>query len=239
MRPAQPISAPAASAGELRRARLLSLLLIALAGGALWLAVPRFAAGVASAPFGDVLAALDTAGVAATERAERGYRRALRWQRHPQIEADLGALSLGEARRETLADHGEAARVLLAESAALHRASLAQSPLQPYAWTRLAQTEIALEAPQQAVAALRMALDSGPMEPALVVARLSLSFVLWNDLDDGLRTRMAGQIRHAAKLYPMALARIAVQRRAQDKVLGAIEDDTDLLRRFSQAYSLL
>lgn len=237
MRPAQPMSAPPVSAGEVRRARLMSLLLLALGGCALWLAVPRFAAGVASAPFGDIMATLDTAGIAATERAERGYRRALMWQHNPQAEADLGALSLGAARRETQADHGEAARALLADSAELHRASLAQSPLQPYAWTRLAQAEIALDEPQQAVAALRMALDTGAMEPGLVVARLSLAFVLWNDLDEELRARMSGQIRRAAKLYPLALARVAIQRRAQDKVLGAIEADTDLLRRFSQAYS--
>lgn len=237
MRPAQPISAPAVSAGEVRRARVISLALLALAGCALWLAVPRFVVGVATAPFGDILSSLDSAGAAVTERAERGYRRAMNWQHGPEVDASLGALTLAAARREALAGDGEAARQQLTESAELHRASLAQSPLQPYVWTRLAQAEIALDTPQQAVAALRMALDTGAMEPGLVVARLSLAFVLWNDLDEALRARMAGQIRHAAKLYPMALARSAIQRRAQDKVLEAIETDTDLLRRFSLAYS--
>lgn len=239
MRLAQPVSALAASAGELRRARILSLILLALAGAMLWLAVPRFAAGVAVAPFGDILGALDTAAPAAVDRAEHGYRRALEWQRSPQTQADLGALSLAAARRETLTGNGEAVNRLLAESATLHRAALAQSPLQPYAWTRLAQTEIALDAPEQGVAALRMALDSAPWDPGLVTARLGLAFMLWGDLDNELRGRLSGQIRHAARLYPLALARIASQRRAQDRVLVAIEDDTELLRRFSLAYSRL
>lgn len=238
MRPTQSAHATARSAQESGRSRLISLLLLGVAGCALWLAVPRFAAGLAIAPHGDTLSALDVASTATAERAERGYRRAHVWQDSPQIDTNFGALALAASRREALAGNAEAANQRLAQSAELHRAGLALSPLQPYAWTRLAQTDIARDAPRgEAVAALRMALDSGPWEPALVIPRIALAFAVWNDLDADLRARMVGQIRHAAQIYPLALARLASQRRAQDKVLGAIEDDTDLLRRFSQAYS--
>lgn len=218
----------------------MSLACLVIAGGALWLAVPRLASGFAIAPYGDILATLETASPAAAARAERGYRRAARWLQSPQTAADLGALAFAAARRDGLAGDGEAARARLTESAELHRAALTLSPLQPYVWTRLVQTELAAEGPRAPAAAhLGMALDSAPWEPALVVPRLGLAFLMWNDLDADLRVRLDRQIRHAAWLYPMALARVASQRRAQDKVLSAIEDDSELLRRFSLAYSRL
>ena len=84
---------------------------------------------------------------------------------------------------------------------------------------------------------MRMAIDTAPWEPALMTARLGLAFVLWENFDAETRERLNLQIRHAARLYPTSLARQARSYRAQDHVLQALDNDPDLLRRFSLAYS--
>jgi hypothetical protein len=228
----------AVSAGQ---ARVTSCVLLCVAAAMLYLAVPRLTAGVAVAPHGTTLAALDktpSPNAAAQDRAAQAHRRALAWRDDPQSHAALGALALAAAARAAAAGDPALAREALARSAAEHRAALAMAPLQPYVWTRLVQDELAAAgASAEAAGHMRMAIDTAPWEPALMTARLGLAFVLWEHFDDAMRDRLGGQIRHAARLYSTSLARQARAYRAQDHVLQALDDDPDLLRRFSLAYS--
>jgi|LNFM01.1.fsa_nt_gb hypothetical protein len=220
---------------------LLSCMLLGFAAAILCLAVPRFMVGVYVAPHDATLTALDKTpapNVAAQGRAMEAHRRALAWHDNSQSHAALGALHLAASARAALAGDPAAAREALARSASEHRAALALAPLQPYVWTRLVQDELADGGPsREAAQHMRMAIDTAPWEPALMTARLGLAFVLWENFDVETRERLNVQIRHAARLYPTALARQARSYRAQDHVLQALDNDPDLLRRFSLAYS--
>jgi hypothetical protein len=222
--------------------RLAAACMFLIAIFILWLATPRFAASVAIAAHGDTLAGLSAepspAIAAARERALKAYQRARGWHQNPQIAAGLGALRLASARRMAGAGDYDGARALIVQSAADDRAALAAAPLQPYVWTRLVQADLAgaSDAPE-AVRHLRMAVAAAPWEPDLITARIGLAFAFWGALDEATKLGLESQIRYAAKVYPMALARQSRRYRTQNDVLQILEDDADLLRRFSLAYA--
>jgi hypothetical protein len=211
------------------------------AAGILWLAVPRLFATVISAPHGSLIEELDKPGAStnsARERAAIAYSRALEWHQDARESAGLGALYLAAAQGALAKGDRKLADENLDASIAYHKAALSQSPLQPYVWTRLVQAEIGRDADFALAAGhLRMAVATAPWEPPLVVARLGLAFVLWDQFDASTRDRLAEQIRYAARFFPTALARQARLHRAQEIVLQIVDRDADLLRRFSLAYS--
>ncbi|HEY4135441.1 MAG TPA: hypothetical protein VGO34_09510 [Alphaproteobacteria bacterium] len=225
--------------------RLVSAALLLVSLFVLWLAAPRFAAGVATAPHGDTVANADRPGSGAPgdgalARAIAGHRKALSWRSDPGTTGGLGKLYLIEAQRSFAAGDAETGRGLLRESVLYGRASLAAAPLQPYVWTRLVQAEVGDGAPaDEAARHLSMAMETAPWEPALAVAQLGLAFMLWDQFDPATQASFGQHVRYAARFYPGALARQTRQHRAQDQVLRALEDDPDLLRRFSLAYSRL
>jgi hypothetical protein len=208
--------------------------MLVIAGFVLCLAAPRFAASVATG----LTNAATPAVAAARERAAAAYGRALSWLDSPQNHAALGTLALAKARRLASAGDAEAASGQLDRSAAESRAALALSPLQPYVWARLAQVDLAVGAASANVARdVAMSMRTAPWDPSLVTVRLGLTFAVWDELDEKAQKEFEEQIRHAARLYPTALASQARQHRAQSRVLQALEDKPDLLRRFSAAYS--
>lgn len=239
---AAPDASRAAVVG-LRQGRLIALTLLGVAVAVLWLAVPRLVAGVISAPHGPTVARLDKSPAPAAgtqQRAVAAYERALAWRDGASFHAGLGALAYARSLAAYAADDASAAREFMLRGVAQHRAALALSPLQPFVWTRLVQGDLGSGAPiADTVRHLRMAIATAPWEPALVTPRLGLAFMLWDGLDDVTRRRLDGQIRHAARLYPTALARQSRQHRAQNQILQALADQPDLLRRFSLAYSRL
>lgn len=246
--PQEPFGAPTADqapfgplAMSAGLSRLVSVILLGIAVFTVTLAVPRFISGLATAPHSDNIVLLGTAdppSVDAQARALAGYNRALAWHAAPEIHGAIGALMWSAGARAASAGDDVAAREAFERSVFEHRAALAGSPLDSYAWTRLLQGDIALGIDgADVVRHARLAIASAPWEPSLITARLGLVFAVWNALDQDMRRSLEPQIFHAARLYPASLARKARLHRVQDQILRTLESDPDLLRRFSQAYS--
>lgn len=229
--------------GVSRPLRLVTLGCLVLAAATLWLAMPRFFAAIAAAPHHATVVALGAEPApsdAAVARALAGKLLALDWHSAPRHHADAGALLLHRARIAATRGDGDAARAALVASIDRHRAALRMAPVQPYAWTRLVQAEVALGlAPQIVAAHLRLAILAAPREPALVVPRLGPALTLWPALDATTRALAAEQIRRAARWFPSALARQARRTYALETVLSVLADDADLTRRFAEAYARL
>ncbi len=188
------------------------------------LAAPRFFAAVAELPARPVLSELRAGAtldqryldIAAASRAAR-----LDWVDDGRGWADLGLLHFTEARRLGLDSPDGRAR--LAESLTAHRRALALSPVQAYAWSRLAHIELLRGGPSPRLAPLlERAIATAPFDPALAFLRLELCFLAWRQLDPPLQALIGEQVRFAAGVSPKRLAVLAKERYAMAAVREAL-----------------
>lgn len=153
----------------------------ALLAGALLLALalPIAGASLIRLPAGPVLEDI-RAGKAvsapALRRARAILRRALAWREQPRGYFDLALLHLATA--QSAGDDRRNRHLRAAERALLR--GLALAPVKPAAWSRLALVRYRLARPSSdVVAALRLAIATGPDETALAPARAELILRLW------------------------------------------------------------
>lgn len=117
-----------------------------------------------------------------------------------QAATDQGRLVMLEALTLHPSDPDRMARLNLAEQITAEGLSL--SPVQPGTWLRLAILRQARGDIQGAVAALELSIMTGPVTPAIMMARLELGLGLISALDaDGLN-QLRRQVRLAAAILP-------------------------------------
>ena len=87
-------------------------------------------------------------------------------------------------------------------------ASLGLAPAQPRAWLRVARARAWLRyQPEQVIEALKMAIYTGRVEPALVHARLELGFAYLPRMDAEARAMLRDQLLLAWRMRPRDLVR--------------------------------
>ena len=208
-----------------------------LAGAALvWLAIPRVVSALAGLPAGPIISEL-RAGEQKEPRylqiAANSQRSALAWIDDGRGWGWLGLLAFLQAQGRGF---GDDARALLDVSIAAHRRGLALSPAQTYAWARLAHAELLRKGPSPQLGKwLALSMVSAPYEKRLVFQRLELCFLVWRQLDDRVRARVAEQVRFAARYKLGRLAKLAKRRYVTGIVRAALVDVPDLRHRLDAA----
>lgn len=105
---------------------------------------------------------------------------------------------------------------------------LASSPLHPRQWLDLAQRRAASGDRRGALAALRLSILAGAVEPSIQLRRLRLALTLMGDMDGEERTMLERQVRLSYILYPSAVFAMGEQsplnRELVHQVMGALND---------------
>ena len=117
------------------------------------------------------------------------------------------------------------------------RRGLAIAPAQPFAWTMLAQATLARDGTAPPVGqTLRMAIQTAPASPSLVLPRIEIALEGWTALDPATRELVAAQVFLAVDRVPVELAKLARRRYALRRVRDILAADPTRLRRFDTVY---
>ena len=162
-------------------------------------------------------------------------RRGLSWSSSGRMWTDLGLAQLLMAEKK---DAGDPERLRLINDAIVSlKSGLAEAPASPFAWTRLAYAET-MKAGQSpaALSAFRFGLGVAPYEPRLMLARISLGFAVWNDLEPADKTRILQQVRFAWDHQGVRkrLVEFAMQEGRANMVRAALLRSPDDLAAFEQ-----
>lgn len=202
-----------------------------------WLAPPRVAAGLLALPARPVIAQLHSGQPVSLRDiaiADESQAAALAWIDDGRGWADLELIrqSATKMRGDSSAGIGPS----LEQSIALHSRSLARSPAQAYAWTRLVRAELVRRGPAPRLGRmLELAITTAPYDRRLALGRLELCFLVWRQVDPRLHDLAKGQTRFAARLNLRRLAEMAKRRYATAIVRNALAEDADLRRRLDAA----
>lgn len=110
------------------------------------------------------------------------------------------------------------------------------SPVDPYAWFRLAVVDKMLGVkPQILLDALRLSIYAGRVEPDLLMPRVSFSYRYYDEWDDEMRSLLKGQIRLLWLFRPKELVAFAAAHPGSlPRVREALFFSTDEWNRFSR-----
>ena len=163
------------------------------------LGTPRLVGSVLKAPAFATLQAVHRGERLRTEQLAKAVvhlRRAARWEESGKLRAEIGLLLLVQARQTR---RGDPNRVGLAKQAAKAlREGLLRAPVQPHAWTRLAEARMIETGPSSAAAtALEQSLKTGAFVPVLTIRRLEFLLRNWAFLSQGARKDTGKQVRYA------------------------------------------
>jgi hypothetical protein len=213
---------------------------ILLSGATITMAWPRLISGVSEGPLEQTLRTLtgpksasDPVGrhvLAIKEQIARVHSNSKTW-------ADIGYLQMkASLELGPLTEDGKAD--LDASIIAQHK-SLSLEPGNAFVWTRLAQDLIVRDGPtsENLSQILETAVDFSPYDSRLVMARVDIALLAWDQLSDETRSAMNTQIHLAAAQSPTALAKIARERFALTRMIDLLSDSPALLKRFIYAYS--
>lgn len=208
------VAAPAARQGG----RWKALLIVAIAGVGLWLAVPRFIGSLLLLPGHQALDLL-ARGKALTEEGElraRDSRDAARpWHHDRRVLVELATVKLYQALKPGQVP--EAADQLIEEAKADLAAGLALAPTDPHAWLQWAYLRSIYRATaEQADTGIRMSIRTGAGERSILVPRAAYALVLWRDLSEETKALMFEQFRTGLAVSPKEFAAMVRALRVED-----------------------
>lgn len=211
------------------RGRPVAAVLLLVAAGLLFLAVPRTVGALVCARCDLTLRKLqeqETVAPADLEALAGSLAGGRWWAGDGRLRTDLGLAYLLLAEDRSI---GAAASAEYLEKAVVAlKDGLSRAPANPYAWARLAYAEATKGTwSPDALSALRMALMTAPYEPPLLWSRLRMSFLAWPELPAGDRELVFQQVRFAWKTDPAELARLAADLRRVNVVRAALLGSPD------------
>ncbi|MGR8934187.1 MAG: hypothetical protein ACU837_07335 [Gammaproteobacteria bacterium] len=180
---------------------LLAVVGVVVCSILLTLAVPRFAASLYAlypeAVFQRFKQSKQTLPIDVYEKSSVDLEKAHNWFETAetwQMQAFFHLLRLNSA--QTIAIEKRRQLILQANEAIIQ--GLRLSPVDPYAWFRLAVVDQMLDVNAKLlIEALRLSIYAGRVEPELLMPRLSLSYRYYNLLDEDMRCLLKGQVRLA------------------------------------------
>lgn len=162
--------------------------------GLLMLAVPRFIASLyALYPEAAYKQTDERLPVEVYEKSIAGLTKALSWYQDPEYWQTQAYfyLALFNASSQPFA----AKRELLEQAQAAVIQGLKLSPIDPYAWFRLATIGKVLKKPSpQIINALKLSFYAGRVEPGLIMPRLSFSYAYYHEFDGEMQRLWHKQI---------------------------------------------
>ena len=202
--------------------------------------MPRLAAGILTGPFDETVREIGRGKKVskADLRIARASRiSALEWYGLARFEADLGILNYTLARANERGT--DAHRKFIDEAIAADFRAIRRAPTSAYSWLRLAQTHIERDGAAAEIAPyLRMSYAMARYDPRVVLTRLDIALLFWNDLPDDLKQDTDEQIRLAMKWFPRDLVRYTRARNRLSQVRAALSDEPQSRARFNIMYFL-
>ena len=133
---------------------------------------------------------------------------ALVWSDNGRIWRELGISQLKKAQLSGF--RSAKGRIYLADAKRALQEGLIRSPGNPFAWSRLAYIEYVSRQPSKSIAGpLKMSLVTGEHEPSLIISRLGLALLIWDDLGADVKAMFLKQLAWASKTNPKGLRRLA------------------------------
>jgi hypothetical protein len=168
------------------------------------------------------------------EQSNAALQQALAWHETGEYRQMQAFFDLLQNSAPRLAVHQRQRLIRQARGAITH--GLQVSPVDPYAWFRLAVVEQLLKAqPRQIIEALRLSMYAGRVEPDLLAARLAFAYGYRNVLDEEMLFLLKGQIRALWSFRKTELLAFAsVHPDAVALIREALLDASDEWRQFSR-----
>ena len=202
------------------------------------MATPRLVAGVITGPFDETVREIGRGEtVSRTDlRIARASRiSALRWYEPARFESDLGVLNYTIARQQERGS--ELHRKLVEGAIEADLAAISLAPTAAYSWLRLAQAHIERDGRAADIAPyLRMSYAMARYDPRVVLTRLDIALLFWNDLPDDVKRDTDDQIRLAMKWFPTDLVRYTRARHRLSQVRAALSVEPEVRARFDLLY---
>jgi len=206
------------------------------------MAVPRLAAGIITGPFDEIVREIargEKVSKVDLKIARASRISALEWYGLAQYESDLGVLNYTLARTEERGT--ETHRKLIDGAIAADLRAIERAPTAAYSWLRLAQAHIERDgaaAADKIGPFLRMSYAMARYDPRVVLTRLDIALLFWNDLPEDLKPEVNEQIRLAMDWFPRDLVRYARARNRLSQVRNALSEDPQARARFNMMYFL-
>ena len=202
---------------------LLALLTLPLAALLLYLGGRHFASALLEARHQETVAAVERGARPPSSRLEAAIgdlRSALEWRESRETHLHLALLQQALSEEP---ERDEATRRLARERAIAHlRAGLAEAPMAPMAWSRLAALLLADHQPDEALLALRLSTLIAPYAPEQLWWRLSLWLRLQRQLAADDHPMLRRQLLLAFDREPARLSALASRHAALYRVRGAL-----------------
>ncbi len=219
--------------------RFLVVILSLVAGVPLIaLGAPRLIAAFVMFPSGPVLEKIQSLQPVEMEDLEiliSSQRRGLSWSQSGRKWTDLGLAQILMSEKK---DPSDPERLWLINDAIESlKTGLAMAPASPFAWTRLAYAETMKAGPSPgALSAFRFGLVMAPYEPHLALARISLGFAIWPELQPADKRMIFEQVRFAWKNWKerKRLVEFAMQAGRANLVRAALLRTPDDLTAFER-----
>jgi hypothetical protein len=219
---------------SLRRRLGLGVAATALAGGLLFLGIPRVVGGLLSIPGDKVVNGIryDRQTSASDVAMLAGSRqRSLRWLEDRRTWSDLGLAHLLAAGDPALGE--EARRTRLEKAVAAIENGLALAPGDGYVWARLAIARYTLHGPTAAAAdALTQSLLITEFDRRLVFDRLDLALAVWDHLAPDIRAMFLRQVAYGFDVSPKRLGELARSPERRVRLVAALADTPDRMEKF-------
>lgn len=188
----------------------VALLGLVVCCSVLMLAVPRFIASLyALYPEAALKQTQKNLSPEVYEKSIAYLDQALAWYQNPDYSQSQAFLYLALLNASSLQPL-EKRQVLLERAEAAIIQGLKLSPVDPYAWFRLALVEKMLKVPaDKIINALRLSFYAGRVEPELLMQRLSFSYSFYNEFNEEMQRLWQKQLTvawafHAAELVEFA-----------------------------------
>lgn len=204
------------------------------------MAIPRLAAGILTAPFDETVREIargETVSRSDLRFARASRLSALKWYQLAQFQSDLGVLNYTLAR---MTERGtDAHRKLIDGAIEADLKAISLAPTAAYSWLRLAQAHIERDGRAADISSyLRMSYAMARYDPRVVLTRLDIALLFWNDLPEDLQRDTDEQIRLAMKWFPQDLVRYTRARNRLTQVRAALSEDPQSRARFNLMYFL-
>jgi hypothetical protein len=162
---------------------------------------------------------------------------ALDWYGLAQFESDLGILNYTLAR--TTERGTDTHRKLIAGAIEADLTAISLAPTAAYSGLRLAQAHIERDGRAANISPyLRMSYSMARYDPRVVLTRLDIALLFWNDLPEDVQRDTDEQIRLVMKWFPRELVRYTRARNRLAQVRAALSVEPQARARFNLMYFL-
>ena len=220
--------------------RIIAIVGMIVCCGLLILAVPRLVASLyALYPEVAIKQTQENLPIQVYEKSIDDFNHALAWYDNPEYRQEQAILYLAQINA-TPANMADKKQELLNQAQTSIIEGLKRSPVDPYAWFRLAAVDKLLkQPPEKIIDALRLSIYAGRVEPDLVIQRLLFSYQYYNEFNDEVQKLWLKQIPVAWTFQPDQLVKfIAQHAEAQPIAEQAFAYSPDEWKKFSLALDI-